>query len=306
MKRKILKIILYIAGFFCIIYPIYSKFLSYKNQTESIYDYKKELATMQEQELAEKIKKTEEFNKNNSTEIVVVDPNNIEEKKAESAYNFLELGEMMGYITIPKINLEIPIYEGITVNNLTKGVAHMENTSLPNGGMNTHSVLAGHTGITEAEIFDNLDKLEIGDEFYITFYGATSKYVVTHTSIVLPDQTNEIRVESGKCLITLVTCTPKTVNTHRLLVKGEKVFKTITPDEKENITGETSADEVIEELQQTEKSDFEIFIEFTKKNLHLFIVLIFIVILLIIANLFGYIKKKIKKRGAKKVEENNK
>lgn len=298
MKRKILKIMLYIAGFFCIIYPIYSKFLSYKNQTQSIYDYKKELATMQEEELKEKLEKTEEFNKNSSTETAVVDNSLGNNENEINAYNFLELGEMMGYITIPKINVEIPIYEGINVNNLTKGVAHMENTSLPNGGENTHSVLAGHTGISQAEIFDNIDKLEVGDEFYITFYGTTSKYKVIHTKIVFPDETNEIRVEEGKCLVTLVTCTPKSVNTHRLLVKAQKEFEIIIPDEKEELLNGNNEEEEI--IGQMGKNDIELFMDFARKNLHLFIVLIVILVLIIVLNIFSYIRKKIKRKEAKK------
>lgn len=298
MKRKILKIMLYIAGFFCIIYPIYSKFLSYKNQTQSIYDYKKELATMQEEELKEKLEKTEEFNKNSSTETAVVDNSLGNNENEINAYNFLELGEMMGYITIPKINVEIPIYEGINVNNLTKGVAHMENTSLPNGGENTHSVLAGHTGISQAEIFDNIDKLEVGDEFYITFYGTTSKYKVIHTKIVFPDKTNEIRVEEGKCLVTLVTCTPKSVNTHRLLVKAQKEFEIIIPDEKEELLNGNNEEEEI--IGQMGKNDIELFMDFARKNLHLFIVLIVILVLIIVLNIFSYIRKKIKRKEAKK------
>lgn len=296
MKRKILKLVLYIVGFFCIIYPIYSKFLSYKNQTESIYDYKKELAMMQEKEVEEKRKKTEEYNNNTSTETVVVDPNTIEETKAESSYNFLQLGEMMGYITIPKINLEVPIYEGINVNNLTKGVAHMENTSLPNGGMNTHSVLAGHTGITEAVIFDNIDKLETGDEFFVTFYDVTNRYVVTDTSVVLPDQTNEIKIEQGKALITLVTCTPKTVNTHRLLVKAEKTLNVVGNNETEDVVAESEVEEIKPEITIEKKSNFELFIEFSKKNIHLFGILIFVIVLLIVFNVIGYIIKKVKER----------
>lgn len=293
MKRKILKIMLYIAGFFCIIYPIYSKFLSYKNQTQSIYDYKKELATMQEEELKEKLEKTEEFNKNSSTETAVVDNSLGNNENEINAYNFLELGEMMGYITIPKINVEIPIYEGINVNNLTKGVAHMENTSLPNGGENTHSVLAGHTGISQAEIFDNIDKLEVGDEFYITFYGTTSKYKVIHTKIVFPDETNEIRVEEGKCLVTLVTCTPKSVNTHRLLVKAQKEFEIIIPDEKEELLNSNNEEEEI--IEHVEKNDIELFIEFARKNLHLFVIIIVLIVLIIALNILSYIREKIKK-----------
>lgn len=298
MKRKILKIMLYIGGFFCIIYPIYSKFLSYKNQTQSIYDYKKELAIMQEEELKDKLEKTEEFNRINSSETTVVDNSLGNNENEINAYNFLELGEMMGYITIPKINVEIPIYEGINVNNLTKGVAHMENTSLPNGGENTHSVLAGHTGISQAEIFDNIDKLEVGDEFYITFYGTTSKYKVIHTKIVFPDETNEIRVEEGKCLVTLVTCTPKSVNTHRLLVKAQKEFEIIIPDEKEELLNGNNEEEEI--IGQMGKNDIELFMDFARKNLHLFIVLIVILVLIIVLNIFSYIRKKIKRKEAKK------
>lgn len=300
MKRKILKIILYIAGFFCIIYPIYSKFLSYKNQTQSIYDYKKELATMQEEELKEKLEKTEEFNKINSTETTVVDSSLGNNENTLNSYNFLELGEMMGYITIPKINLEIPIYEGINVNNLTKGVAHMENTSLPSGGKNTHSVLAGHTGISQAEIFDNIDKLEVGDEFYITFYGTTSKYKVIHTKIVFPDETNEIRVEEGKCLVTLVTCTPKSVNTHRLLVKAQKEFDIITPDEKNELLYGEKKEEEINVQEEITKNDFELFIEFARKNSHLFIIIIILLLVIIILNILSYIKRKIKKKRGEK------
>ena len=298
MKKKIIKIVLYIVGIFCIAYPIYSRFLAYKNQTESIYDYKKELAIMQEEELKDKLEKTEEFNRINSSETTVVDNSLGNNENTTNAYNFLELGEMMGYITIPKIHVEIPIYEGINVNNLTKGVAHMENTSLPNGGKNTHSVLAGHTGISQAEIFDNIDKLEVGDEFYITFYGTTSKYKVIHTKIVFPDETNEIRVEEGKCLVTLVTCTPKSVNTHRLLVKAQKEFEIIIPDEKEELLNGNNEEEEI--IGQMGKNDIELFMDFARKNLHLFIVLIVILVLIIVLNIFSYIRKKIKRKEAKK------
>lgn len=288
MKKRILKIVLYIIGIICIAYPIYSRFLAYKNQTESIYDYKKELAIMQEEELKEKLKKSEEFNSSNSNGTSVIDPSSITAKDdtSSSSYNFLQLGEMMGYISIPKINIELPIYEGVTVNNLTKGVSHMENTSLPNGNINTHAVLAGHTGISQAEIFDNISELKVGDEFYITFYNKTIKYKVVFETVVLPENTNNLKIEEGRCLVTLVTCTPKSVNTHRLLVTGEKV------DEPEEIVGneQENNDDIKPSQDVTIKSDLELFIEFVQRNSKLFIVLFILLVLLIILNIVTYIK----------------
>lgn len=288
MKRKVLKIIFYVAGIFCLVYPVYSKFLSFKNQTRTIYDYKKELAIMKQEDLEDRKKKAEEFNKNTSTETTIIDPTKIEESNTSTnEYNFLELGETIGFINIPKINLEIPIYEGITTNNLTKGVAHMENTSLPNGGINTHSILAGHTGIPQAEIFDNLDKVEVGDEFYINFYGTTSKYLVTNAQIVLPDNTSALKIEQGKSLVTLVTCTPKTINSHRLIVTGEKVQESLVAEN----------DKVQEEIEEIEvvKTDLELFVEFIKKNTKLIFIVLLIIVLVIILHILNYIRKQKKK-----------
>ncbi|MGN1013494.1 MAG: class C sortase [Clostridia bacterium] len=292
MKRKVLKIILYICGIFCIVYPIYSKFLSYKNQTTSIYDYKKEIENMDQALLEEKRKNSEEFNRENSTETTVIDPNTINANdNLASSYSFLEVGETIGYITIPKINIELPIYEGVTINNLSKGVSHMENTSLPNGNINTHSILAGHTGISQAVIFDNLNELELEDEFYISYYGETTKYKVIEEKIVLPEETNGLKVEEGRCLVTLVTCTPKTVNSHRLLVTGQKVEEEPIVDEEEE---ENQQEQVIEEIQP--KTDLELFMEFMKANKQTYIFILLIIIFFIIINIISKIRKTIKSR----------
>ena len=284
MRRKILKFILYLCGIFCIVYPIYSKFLSFKNQTEIISNYNKEIETMDKEILEDKLKKSEEFNDENASQIKVVDPNEINVDDASSSYSFLELGEMVGTINIPKININLPIYEGITSTNLTKGVAHMEDTSLPNGDINTHSILAGHTGISQAEIFDNLNELEIDDEFYISFYGNITKYRVIEKRVVLPDDTSSLKIEENRCLVTLVTCTPKTVNTHRLLVTGEKIEEKETKEDKveENINLE-----IIDE-----KSDFELFIDFIKKNKSMMLFVFIVIIILIIISIIQKITKR--------------
>ncbi len=292
MKTKIIRIILYFIGISCIAYPIYSRYLSYKNQTESIYDYKKELAIMEENELKEKMKKAEEFNTNNSidTNIINTDYIDVNNENRISSYNFLNLGEMIGYINIPKINIELPIYEGVTTDNLIKGVSHMENTSLPNGDLNTHSVLAGHTGISRAEIFDNIDKLEIEDEFYVTFYGNTNKYKIIRRNVVLPEDTKDIRLENDKCLITLVTCTPKAVNTHRLLLTAEKV-------QDENVVENNNYQEntVIND-DILDKNETNLFIEFIKKNKIIFLIIIVIILLLILLWILTFIKKREKNK----------
>ena len=289
MKRRIIKVLLYLIGTFCIVYPLCAKFITFRNQTKSIYDYKKELAQMEQAELENKIKKADEFNKDNSTESMIVDPNDVgNPNEAISTYSFLELGEMLGYVEIPKINVNMPIYEGVTIENLSKGVAHMEETSLPNGENNTHSVLAGHTGITNAIIFDDLDVLEINDEFYITFVNQKSKYKIVDKRIVLPTETSSLKIEDGRCLVTLVTCTPKSVNTHRLLITGEKVL-----DEKV-IAGQEVQPEglpvAIEEPK--EKSEIDIIISFIKRNIKYFIIIIVFIILVIIIEIIGKLKNK--------------
>lgn len=285
MRVKVLKVILYICGIFCIAYPIYSKFLSFKNQTEIISNYNKEIETMDKEILEDKLKKSEEFNDENASQIKVVDPNEINVDDTSSSYSFLELGEMVGTINIPKININLPIYEGITSTNLTKGVAHMEDTSLPNGDINTHSILAGHTGISQAEIFDNLNELEIDDEFYISFYGNTTKYKVIEEKIVLPDDTSSLKVEDNRCLVTLVTCTPKTVNTHRLLVTGEKI------EEEKEIKEEKVEDNINLDIIE-EKSDFELFIDFIKKNKSMMLFVFIVIIILIIISIIQKITKR--------------
>ena len=285
MRVKVLKVILYICGIFCIVYPIYSKFLSFKSQTEIISNYNKEIESMDKEILEDKLKKSEEFNDENASQIKVVDPNEINVDDASSSYSFLELGEMVGTINIPKININLPIYEGITSTNLTKGVAHMEDTSLPNGDINTHSILAGHTGISQAEIFDNLNELEIYDEFYISFYGNITKYRVIEKRVVLPDDTSILKIEENRCLVTLVTCTPKTVNTHRLLVTGEKI------EEEKEIKEEKVEDNINLEIIN-EKSDFELFIDFIKKNKSMMLFVFIVIIILIIISIIQKITKR--------------
>ena len=127
---------------------------------------------------------------------------------------------LMGSIEIPKLKVILAIYHGLSTEVLEKGVGHVEGTSLPIGGESTHAVLAGHRGLPSAKIFTDLDQMEIGDTFLIHVLDKTLAYKVDQIKTVLPEETNELDIEEGKDLVTLVTCTPYGVNTHRLLVRG--------------------------------------------------------------------------------------
>ena len=130
---------------------------------------------------------------------------------------------VMGYLEIEKIKLKLPIYHGVSEEALEDGVGHLEGTSLPVGGETTHAVLFGHRGLPSAKLFTDLDQLEAGDTFQITVLDRVLVYEVTQTEVVLPEELNDLAVEPGKDQVTLVTCTPYGVNSHRLLIHGERV-----------------------------------------------------------------------------------
>lgn len=129
----------------------------------------------------------------------------------------------MATIKIPSIDVNLPIYHGTDTATLDKGVGHLFGTALPVGGESTHTVLTGHTGLGNATMFDQLTSVKMGDYFYIETAGRHLKYQVTDIRVVLPHETETLNKVEGKDLATLITCTPYGVNTHRLLVTGERV-----------------------------------------------------------------------------------
>lgn len=129
---------------------------------------------------------------------------------------------VMGYLEIPAISVRLPIYHGTSDAVLAKGAGHLEGSSLPVGGPGTHALLSGHRGLPSARLFTDLDELKEGDAFVIHVLGESHVYEVIRTETVLPEETEGIRIEEGADLVTLITCTPYGVNTHRLLVTGER------------------------------------------------------------------------------------
>lgn len=289
MKRNIEKIVLYLIGIMLIFYPLVSKYIAFVNQTEVVQEYKVEVAEMTDEDKDNLLNNTENFNTTNSEEIRVINPNTIEEEQnITSTFDFLQTGQIIGYVSIPKIHVELAIYEGVTNDNLQLGLAHLENTSLPNGQVNTCSVLAGHTGIPNKVLLDNLNDLEVGDEFYITYLNEVSKYVVESKRVVLPDDTESLRANEEECRVVLVTCTPKSINTHRLLVNGVKVENSVVQDEEGN--------EMVEEIvvPEIEMTKTELFKAFIQKNIELIriVIVVFIVFLIFILIDFRKTNKK--------------
>lgn len=147
---------------------------------------------------------------------------------------------LMGYVEVPKINVNLPVYHGTDSETLNRGVGHLLGSSLPIGGQSTHSILTGHSGMASQRLFTDLEQLEMGDVFYVHVLGETLAYQVDSINTVLPHDTRLLGISLGEDYCTLVTCTPVTVNTHRLLVRGTRI-----PYEK--------AQEVQEEIEITEE-----------------------------------------------------
>ena len=204
--RKIIPNLLLILGILLILYPFIGKVINKLNQTMAISKYKEEVYSMSNKEKEKKKSEYQSYNDN-----------------GESNLNLLDKGECLGYIEIPKINVYLPIYEGTSDEVLLKGIGHLKNTSLPVGGKDTNSVLVGHTGITAKTFFDDLTDIELDDVFYIYVLDEVLQYKVSKIEVVLPDETQDIQAVQEKDLVTLVTCTPKFVNSHRLLIIGERM-----------------------------------------------------------------------------------
>lgn len=220
--KKIGVKILFVIGLLIFLFPFVMRTISYFNQTTAIYNYKSTTESLSEDELNEQKNHYNKYNEELADENPIVemgeDDFNVDE--TQSTYDFLNSDDAIGSLIIPSINVNLPIFDGVTNLNLQKGIAHLDNTSYPTGEKSTHCVLAGHSGLSRAKILDDLDKVQIGDYFQIDYLNTTHNYVVVDIQIVLPEETESLRIKQDDTLVTLVTCTPKNINSHRLLVTG--------------------------------------------------------------------------------------
>lgn len=214
-----------ILGIAIILYPVISNHLSKINYQEIIDNYDFKVAKQKNSYNEQLVNEARKYNSSlTSLNITDVFQNQIGQSSSEyfSVLNVDNNG-MMGYISIPKIDIKIPIYHGTSSDILQKGVGHLEGSSIPIGGENTHAVLSAHRGLPSSRLFTDLDQLKVGDTFYIHILDEVLAYRVNQVLVVEPSDIDFLQIVKGKDYVTLVTCTPYAINTHRLLVRGERI-----------------------------------------------------------------------------------
>ena len=236
LSSTIALVAIFFVGLCVLLYPTISDFWNEKRQSQAIMNYDDMIIDFTPEDFEEHFAKAEEYNRKlNRISFPFVGYSELDDEYY-STLNVNGSG-MMGYITIEKIKVQQPIYHGTSDKVLNSAVGHMEGSSLPVGGVNTHSVLSAHRGLPSAKLFTNLDKVEVGDIFTITILNQTITYQVDQVLIVLPNQIDDLYVEKGQDYCTLVTCTPYGINTHRMLVRGTRI-ENIEEEKKINVITE--------------------------------------------------------------------
>lgn len=239
--KDIIRLLVLVVAFAVLLYPTVSSYVNEKNGSKVVSNYDAESVRLSNAEKEKMLEDARAYNKEMLSNIDLIDPFSQGEKSLDARYESLlnvDGSGMMGYIRIPKIKVEIPIYHGTSESVLQAGVGHFWGTSLPVGGESTHTVLTGHRGLPTKTLFTNMDKLVEGDVFYIKVLDETLAYKVDQILTVLPEETEALSIVPGKDYATLVTCTPYAINTHRLLVRGHRIpYEEAVKIEKNTSTG---------------------------------------------------------------------
>lgn len=215
-----------ILGLAFVLYPFFSQLYYDRSFNSEVDSFQQALKAIDPPELKkENVKKAEAYNEALEPNLRWVDPYSEEErgKGVEIYAKMLQVREKIGVLHISKLNLVLPIYAGTNETILQKGVGHLEGTSLPVGGENTHSVLTAHRGLPEARLFTDLDQLKVGDIFSAETMAGELFYEVDQVQVVEPTQTDTVKIVEGEDYLTLLTCTPYMINSHRLLVRGKRI-----------------------------------------------------------------------------------
>lgn len=220
-----------LIGLGLIVYTPAASWLSQYEQSRLIEEYDRQAIPSQEQRPSPELKVAQEYNSLLAAGAVLAANTNVPRSDSKvqafpTAYNdilkFSDSG-IMARLRIPSIKVDLPIYHDTSEETLLRGAGHLEGTSLPVGGPDTHAVITAHRGLASATMFTNLDKVKVGEQFFIEVAGQVLAYRVVNTQVVAPEDTKSLGTVAGKDLVTLVTCTPLGINTHRILVTGERV-----------------------------------------------------------------------------------
>ena len=220
-RSTIILILIFLVGLSVMLYPTVSDYINQKNQSRAVASYSEEVENLSDVDYQAYFDAANDYNRR-----LAETPDAFYRPEEVSGYtDTLDVSGtgIMGYITISKIGVELPVYHGTSDGVLQVAAGHLEGSSLPVGGAGTHAVISAHRGLPSAKLFTNLDELEVGDTFTITVLDRVLTYEVDQISIVLPTETDLLQPVEGKDYVTLMTCTPYGINTHRLLVRGKRI-----------------------------------------------------------------------------------
>lgn len=242
MKKNfstIILIVIFFVGLSLLLYPSFADYWNSMTQSRAIASYIEQVSSIDDDQYAELWDAAFAYNASlleRSNSYLLSEQ---QQQEYEALLDVSGLG-IMGYIEVPSIGVELPIYHGTADSVLQIAVGHLEWTSLPVGGESSHCVLSGHRGLPSARLFTDLDQLVVGDTFMLHVLDETLTYEIDQIRIVLPEETDELLIQEGEDLCTLVTCTPYGVNSHRLLVRGHRV-----ENAEEAVTVRVTADAVV-------------------------------------------------------------
>ena len=221
MKRWILAAACGVVAAGLLLYPLIGELVSEKYHSDVETTYTAAIADTDDAELTAQRQAAEQYNAILSGTAAVTEGGASTPPLPYAEQ--LTVGNAMAYVGIPKIGVYLPVQHGTDADTLERAVGHVVGTSLPVGGSSTHAVLSAHSGMASSKLFSDIDQLAVGDVFYIHVLGEVLAYKVDTINTVLPTDTSLLQIEDGKDLVTLVTCTPFGVNTHRLLVRGHRI-----------------------------------------------------------------------------------
>lgn len=217
--------LIFFAGFGILIYPMISAVYYDYEASNEVNDFNKEVELLSDQQIKARIDKAKAYNQSLTGNEALHDAySKAQEQEGQREYaKMLEVHEKIGHVEIPAIHQDVPLFAGTTERVLQQGLGHLENTSLPVGGKNTHSIITGHRGLPDKKLFTDLDKMKIGDMIYVHNIQGILAYKVERIKVIEPDDFSDLKIKKDTDRLTLLTCTPYMVNSHRLIVTGHRV-----------------------------------------------------------------------------------
>ncbi|MBQ9968172.1 MAG: class C sortase [Oscillospiraceae bacterium] len=224
-KIGLLLVLMLFIGVCGLLYPSVSQYWNTKTQTRAVENYREILDSLKPEDYEVFFQEADDYNR----ELFLLKEPLLDYGSLQGYDEILNVtgSGIMGYVSIAKLGVELPLYHGISAEVLNVACGHLEGTSLPVGGENTHCVISAHRGLPHAKLFTELDKMEVGDTFLLTVLDRTITYQVDQIKVVRPDELDDVQIVEGEDLCTLLTCTPYGINSHRLLVRGTRIENAI-------------------------------------------------------------------------------